>query len=103
MAMNDIRALDAAHDDADQPAFTRPGSESETLTRAMKKLAQPHNFRQAREPRDPRRPHDPVRTELVNAVRARIAAGEYESDEWLVQAVDLMLEAVAAEETSDCE
>jgi hypothetical protein len=95
--MNDIRALDGCREDADQPAFIRPDLERETVMRAMKKLAQAHNFRPGPE-------HGaPVRTKLVNAVRERIAAGEYESDEWLLRAVDLLLEAVAAEESGDCD
>jgi hypothetical protein len=79
--MNDIRAL-GVNDDSDQPALIRPASAAQTATDAVAKLR-----------RTPR--VNGVRIELVQAIRARIAAGDYDSIDKLNAAVDAMIAKTA--------
>ena len=80
--MNDIRAL-GVNESSDQPVLTRPESRRETVARLTA---------QANAPGAPGAPA--VRTDLINAIRARIAAGEYDSADRVELAAELMIRDV---------
>jgi hypothetical protein len=79
--MNDIRAL-GVNDNADQPTLGRPATATQAVAAAVEKL------RRAR--RGTRT--NGVRTGLVNAIRERIASGEYDTADKLNAAVDAMID-----------